>query len=407
MKILFITLAIKDLTGNGLYVDLLRELKNRENDVYVVCPVERRYKESTNLIVEESISFLRAKTGNITKTNFIEKGISTLLIEKQFTKSIKSFYCDICFDLVIYTTPPVTFEKVINYVKKRDKCLSYLVLKDIFPQNAVDLEILKKTGVLYKYFRMKEKKLYNISDYIGCTSNRNIEYVKKHNPEINPSRIELFPNSVLPRSLKSRNVDINDKKKKYGIPMDSIIFVYGGNIGRPQGIDFIKKVITRVDEKDNLFFMIFGSGTDFNNLSNFINKSGFHNVNIMQGLSKDEYWDFLTCCDVGLIFLDSRFTVPNTPARLTYYMEAELPILAATDKHTDIEDILKEANCGFWVESGDIENFYSKVDLLLSNPELRDELGKNGRKYMENNFHISRNYEVLMNHLKLGEHKNV
>ena len=65
-----------------------------------------------------------------------------------------------------------------------------------------------------------------------------------------------------------------------------------------------------------------GSGTDFSTLSKFIKDLNLQNVNILKGISQEEYWEFLTCCDIGLVFLDRRFTVPNTPARLTYYMEA-------------------------------------------------------------------------------------
>lgn len=407
MNILFLTVAIKDMNGNGLYVDLLRALRNQGNNIFVVCPIERRHNESTSIKIEESITFLRVKTGNITKTNFIEKGISTVLVDSKFISAISTYYGDITFDLVLYTTPPVTFESVIRYIKKRDNCKSYLILKDIFPQNAVDLEVMKKNSVIYKYFKHKEKKLYEISDYIGCTSFGNIKYVKQHNPKIDSKNIELFPNSILPRDLRSRQSDVSSLRKKFGIPKNSVLFVYGGNIGRPQGIDFIKEVITKVDERDDFFLMIFGSGTEYNNMKNFINKSGIKNVNINKSISNDEYWEFLACCDVGLIFLDKRFTVPNTPARLTYYMESALPILAATDKNTDIDEILRDANCGLWIDSGDVEGFYSKVDLLINNAEYRKQLGHNGRMYMESNFHIDMNCKILMNHLKIGEEKNV
>lgn len=407
MNILFLTVAIKDMNGNGLYVDLLRALRDQGNNIFVICPIERRHNESTSIKIEESITFLRVKTGNITKTNFIEKGISTVLVESKFISAINTYYEDITFDLVLYTTPPVTFESVIRHVKKRNNCKSYLILKDIFPQNAVDLEVMKKNSVIYKYFKYKERRLYEISDHIGCTSIRNIKYVTQHNPKIDSKNVELFPNSILPRDLRSRKSDVISLRKKFGIPENSVLFVYGGNIGRPQGIDFLKEVIIKVDERDDCFFMIFGSGTEYNNIENFINKSGKKNVHINKGISNDEYWEFLSCCDVGLIFLDSRFTVPNTPARLTYYMESALPILAATDKNTDIDEILRDANCGLWVESGDIDEFYSKVDLLINNADYRKQLGHNGRMYMESNFHIDMNCNILMNHLKIGEEKNV
>ena len=90
------------------------------------------------------------------------------------------------FDLVLYSTPPITLQKAVSYVKNRDGAATYLLLKDIFPQNALDLGMLKKTGVkglFYRYFKNKEIKLYVVSDYIGCMSEANVEFLLKHNPE--------------------------------------------------------------------------------------------------------------------------------------------------------------------------------------------------------------------------------
>lgn len=401
MNILFLTVGnIDNLNSNGLYIDLINELRSNKNKVYIMAPNEKKNKKDTYIEKHESAEILRVKTGNLTKTNFIEKGISTILIETQFISAIKKYYTSIKFDLVIYTTPPVTFARVVSYVKKRDNCMSYLILKDIFPQNAVDLELIKKNGLIYKYFRAKEKKLYSVSDYIGCTSKANIDYVVKNNPDINDKRVELFPNSISPRNLSERIVNSKELRKKYGLPEEAVIFVYGGNIGKPQGIDFVKNVLFETRECNNVFFIILGSGTEFSSLSAFIENSSLRHVKIEKSLPQKEYWEFLSCCDVGLIFLDKRFTVPNTPARLTYYMESALPILAATDCSTDIDKILQDAECGFWVESGDTVGFLNYIEKLLEDESLRKKLGANGRSYLEKNYIIDTNYQTLVSHLK-------
>ena len=62
----------------------------------------------------------------------------------------------------MYSTPPITFCRAVDYVKKRDNAQTYLLLKDIFPQNAVDIGMMSKQGIkgiLYKFFREKEKRL--------------------------------------------------------------------------------------------------------------------------------------------------------------------------------------------------------------------------------------------------------
>ncbi len=198
MKVLFLSIAN---ISDGLYADLLHEFRDRGDTVYLVSQVERRHKLPTTYTVNDGIHRLRVRTGNISKVGNIEKGISTILIEQQFINAIKKYLSDVRFDRVLYSTPPVTFERAIRYVKKRDGCFTYLLLKDIFPQGAVDLQVIKKNSLIWRYFRAKEKRLYAISDYIGCMSPANVAYVLKHNPEVLENKIEVCPNSIKPKPL--------------------------------------------------------------------------------------------------------------------------------------------------------------------------------------------------------------
>jgi len=124
------------------------------------------------------------------------------------------------------------------------------------------------------------------------------------------------------------------------------------------------------------------------------------NAKIIKTLSKDGYDQLLRCCDVGLIFLDHRFTIPNYPSRLTAYMESAMPILAATDVNTDIKDVLREVECGMWAESGDLTNFKRLINELANDKIMRKKMGFNGRKYLEKNYTVSRGYEIITAHFK-------
>ncbi len=145
MNILFLTVVgINNIAERGIYSDLMRHFRDNGHNVYITCPIERRFKRSTNVKSDDGILILNVKTFNIQKTNLIEKGIGTLLIERQFLNAIKRNFNNVKFDLVLYATPPITFTKVVQYIKKKDKAKSYLLLKDIFPQNAVDMKMIKK-----------------------------------------------------------------------------------------------------------------------------------------------------------------------------------------------------------------------------------------------------------------------
>ena len=163
MNVLFLTLLdFESVYERNIYTDLLREFLKHGHCVYTISPIERRKHKKTYLVTEEQSVILRLQIGNTQKTNIVEKGISTVLIEPQYILGIKKYFGNITFDLVLYTTPPITLCMAAAYVKQRDRARTYLLLKDIFPQNAVDIGLLSKNGckgILYRYFRKKKKKL--------------------------------------------------------------------------------------------------------------------------------------------------------------------------------------------------------------------------------------------------------
>jgi glycosyltransferase involved in cell wall biosynthesis len=398
MNILFLTLFdFANIYEQMIYSDLMREFVNGGHKVYIISPTEKRENKPTKLIDFGNYKILKLQIGNTQKTGVIEKGISLLTMESKFISGIKKHFSGITFDLVIYSTPPITLQKAVEYIKKRDNAATYLILKDIFPQNAVDLGMFGKNSIFYHYFRRKEKKLYKQSDFIGCMSQANVDFIIKHNPDIDHKVVEVCPNSIEPLNVEKNDVKINEIRKKYYIPTDKTVFIYGGNLGKPQGIDFLIECLKSNENNEKVFFLIVGSGTEFNKLKNFFNQEKPENSKLLNQLPKDDYETLANSCDVGLIFLDKRFTIPNFPSRLLSYMQASMPVLAATDINTDIGKVIENGNFGFWCESRLVEDFNKLVEKLCDK-KLRDELGENGRNYLENNYTAKHSYDIIMKH---------
>jgi glycosyltransferase involved in cell wall biosynthesis len=368
------------------------------HSVYIVSPLERYFNQKTKIIHENDAKILRVKTLNIFKANIIEKGIAIILLEYQFKKAIKQYFKDIAFDLILYSTPPITLTKTVKEIKRRDEAVSYLLLKDIFPQNAVDIGMMSSRGLIHFLFRKKEKSLYQISDYIGCMSLANVEYIKKYNPEIPKKKIEICPNSIELVDKHLYAVKKTDIRKKYNIPEDMTVFIYGGNLGKPQGLDFLLTVLQFNKKREDIFFVICGSGTEYLKIENYLKNNKIDNVLLLFQLSKEKYDELVQACDVGLIFLNKKFTIPNYPSRLLSYLEYKMPILTATDINTDIGKIAEKNQYGFWCENGDIESFNKIIDKYVSNGEIVQKMGINGYNYLINNYTVDISYDVIMKH---------
>lgn len=400
MNILFLTIGrMESIEAHSIYADLLRCFRNHGHEVYAISPYESRTGKKTELIDENHAHLLHVKTGDVTKSsNLISKGLAQLSLDRIYIKALREFFSDVQFDLVMYSTPPITLYKAIEYVKRRDNAKSYLLLKDIFPQNAVDLNMMTTNGyksVVYKYFRRKEKKLYAISDRIGCMSQANVNYVLSHNPEVLPSKVEVCPNAI---EIIDKSVDNATRfaiRKKYGIPLDKTIFVYGGNLGKPQGIKYLVDCL-KAQQNDKAFFLIVGDGTDYGLLESYISNFKPSNVKLMKRLPKEDYDTMVAACDVGMIFLDHRFTIPNYPSRLLSYMQAKLPVLASTDSNTDIGQVIEDGGFGWWCESDNCMNFINLINSILSISENDYMLKKNqSYDYLTKNYNVESAYKII------------
>ena len=405
MNVLFITLIdIRSAQAHNIYSDLMRQFAENGHQVYIVSPAERRHGMATQLLpvsgteAEQRVHILKVRTGNVQKTNIIEKGISTVLLEYQVKGGIRKYLKDVKFDLVMYSTPPITLTDPISFIKNRDKAQTYLLLKDIFPQNAVDMGMMPKTGLkglLYKFFRAKEKKLYALSDRIGCMSQANCDYVLRENPEIAPERVEVCPNSIELKDMSVTEEVRRELREKYQIPLDKKVFVYGGNLGKPQGVPFLLKCLDSQKENPDAYFVIVGSGTEYGKLKAWFDKAQPKNAKLMQRLPKEDYDRLVAASDVGLIFLDHRFTIPNFPSRLLSYLQAKLPVLAATDPNTDVGKVCVEGGFGWWCESNDAEAFGGLVKEAVTADTKK--MGEAGYAYLGEHYTVQKGYEIIMN----------
>lgn len=400
MNILFLSIstAISNIKNRGIYPDLMREFATKDHNVYIVCPSERRFKKKTKFSKYNNIHILEVKSLNITKSSFIEKGIATLLIEYQYSKAINKYLASVKFDFILYSTPPITFNSLIKKLKVKYNCKTYLMLKDIFPQNAVDLGIFKKRGLLYNYFRKKEKLLYSISDYIGCMSEANIEYLL-HNNEIDKEKIEICPNSI---KIINRKADFlkNEILDMYNIPKNVPIFIYGGNLGLAQGIEFLLEVLNSNKNRSDLFLLIVGEGNKSNLIKKWIKINNPDNIKFINHLERKEYDVLESFCDVGMVFLDRKFTIPNFPSRILSYMECKLPLLIASDKVSDIGDIAEKNEFGIWSSSGDLNSFNKNLDFYIKNTQIRKKMGVNAHNFLINNYDVSNSYNLITKHFK-------
>ena len=403
MNILYLT-SIYDFNDKGnLYTDLVDEIAEHGHTVVVMTPKERKYHlKSQTVKYGESIILHQFKCLNFRgAVNVIEKGLGTLSLGYQYLRALKKHFGKERFDMAIYATLPITYTPVIKYLKKQGT-FCYLLHKDFFPQSAVDLGLMSKTSMSYKLFRSIEKSLYSNSDKIGVMTPKNVEFITGDNPWLEKNKVEVCPNGIIPLK-EERLAEIKSNKEKirekYGIPKDSVVFIYGGIISRAQGVDFIQAVFSKLKETpvENAYFLLIGSGNESEKLSKHIENLGLKNVMIKPFLPKKEYDEIQSCADVGMIFLDKRFTIANIPSRSLSYTDMGLAIIAGTDTYTDYRQLVEENKLGLWCSSDNPETMVKNIRKLTDDKDFRTICSNNSRKYILSNWTTKIVYDIIWN----------
>lgn len=396
MRVLYIATSFPEPDkGATIYTDLAEALSEAGHEITVAVSEQPKNYVKTKMKKERGFDVLRIVTGNYYDVGLIEKGITTLKMPFLMKRGITKYIGDQVFDLILFEAPPVTNAGLVDWAKKKYNCPAYLMLKDIFPQNAVDLGVLKNNGLLYRYFLSKEKKLYRTADIIGCMSFANMDYVVRHNPWLDPGKLEVFPNSK--KITNDIEVSGTSIRERFGIPNEACVFLFGGNMGRPQFISLLSNAINECKDENDIFFLFVGRGTERNRLEETIKNNRIKNALLIENLPRDEYEQITKECNVGLIVLDPRFTIPNFPSRILSYMEYAKPVLAATDKVSDLKEVIEKSQCGEWVWSGDADGFVEKIMEMTKSKNLLQQ-GRNGRNYIIDNFNVKHSVKIIENY---------
>ncbi len=391
MNILYIsTVFPKEKESSTIYTDLAEELVERGHIVTALVAEERKKTKRTTVSTERGCKVLRVRTGNMYDVNILEKGISIITLEYFFKRALAKYLREESFDLILFEAPPVTLSGVVTYAKKLYHASAFLMMKDIFPQNAVDIGMIKKGSLLHRFFLIKERKLYQVADNIGCMSEGNRQYIAK-NSKVNIEKLSIFPNTKKIHEVPRKDMSM---REKYGIPSDKVVFVFGGNMGKPQGMRFLASAIQKSQNISEAYFLLVGRGTEKEYVKEKL--KNFRNVTILDNLPRDEYEKLISSCDVGIVSLDYRFTIPNYPSRILSYMEYEMPVLATTDKNTDFRELVEsEAKCGKWCYSNSMTSFIELVEELSNNFAEREKMGKNGKKYLKEHLTVVESVKIL------------
>lgn len=251
--------------------DLARELVVQGHQVLIITPSGGQDKAWTEEL-SDGITILRLSAPTTKNIGRLRRAISELLLPFFLIINFhRAPFKSLVFDGIVWYSPTIFFGPFIHYLKKKSDCKTYLILRDIFPDIAIDLGILKK-GLIYQFFKLIEFYQYSLADTIGVQSPSNLEYLREWSKQPE-QRVEVLHNWLsikpsVPSALSIATSPLAGKK----------IIVYAGNMGLMQGIDIVLELAQNLLNRNDVGILLLGRGSEVDRLKYAAQSQGLSNI---------------------------------------------------------------------------------------------------------------------------------
>jgi len=286
------------------------------------------------------VQVCRLKAPRTKDINYVRRTIGEFLMPYAMLRNLrKSPLADVRWDGVVWYAPTIFLGPIANALKKTSACRSYLIIRDIFPEWAVDMGLLGR-GLPYRFFKAVERYQYSVADVIGVQTPANVPYFDAWTSP--PDRqTEVLQNWLTDAPNVGCSITIADS-----ILAGRTIFVYAGNMGVAQGMDILIDLAERLRGRKNIGFLFVGRGSDARRLRDEAKARGLDNVVFHDEIDPSEIPGLYAQCHIGIVALDPRHKTHNIPGKFLSYMQAGLPVLASINPGNDLTGLIQSEGVG-------------------------------------------------------------
>lgn len=325
--------------------------------------------------VEDGIRVIRVDAKGVHNTGPIRRGMAFLMLPFLFRRA--GAILD-QVDAIVHYSPPLTLGVAAVWLKKRFRATYIMNVQDMFPQNAVDLGVLRNKGAI-TFFRAIEDYCYRNADFITCHSEGNAALLTKKLGD--GKKVCVVHNWVDPREY---DVAVGHSfRERLGLDGKFVVF-FGGVMGFAQDLGTVVECARFLRDQPDIYFLLAGDGVEKRNLLR--QAQGLNNVRFQPFVSRKEYPYWVKGCDAGLVTLRPTMKTPVLPSKVLGFMAAKKPWIASVNHESDVRVIAEEASCGLICNPGDPMDMARAVLQLYASPEKRQLLGENGRNHCRREF---------------------
>lgn len=319
--------------------DLAEEFRRQGHDVTVMVPAPEQCEPWT-LTELNGVPVLRLAAPRTKDIGYIRRTLGEVLMPFAMLRNLrKSPLAQVRWDGVVWYSPTIFLGPLAGALKQANRCRGYLIIRDIFPEWAVDIGLMGR-GLPYRLFKAVECYQYSMADTIGVQTPANIPYFDAW-AKSTERRVEVLQNWLAEAPNAGTSLTVAD-----GLLTGRTVFVYAGNMGVAQGMDILLDLAERLRPRRDLGFLFVGRGCNVPRLKADAEARRLDNVLFRDELEPWEIPGLLAQCHIGLVALDPRHQTHNIPGKFLTYLQAGLPVLASINPGNDLADLIHREGVG-------------------------------------------------------------
>jgi glycosyltransferase involved in cell wall biosynthesis len=341
--------------------DLSREFVRQGHKLTVMLPSS--YLDLPWLIEDfDGVQLIRLRAPKTKDIGYVRRTINEFLMPFAMLRNLrKSPMADERWDGLVWWAPSIFFGPIVSALKCANHCKSYLIIRDIFPEWAVDMGLMSR-GLAYWFFKRVANYQYSVADVIGIQAQGN----QVHLRDRKDCQIEVLQNWL----MDAPNIGCSVSLANTALA-GRTIFVYAGNMGIAQGMSILIDLAERLLDKVDIGFLFVGRGSEVQSLREVAKIRGLGNVAFFNEIDPTEIPGLYAQCHIGIVALDPRHKTHNIPGKFLSYMQAGLPVLASINPGNDLEEMILSEKVGR------VCNDYSVDTLQRLAIDLLDEVAGN------------------------------
>lgn len=395
MKLVLVADTFPPLRTSGAVQlrDLAREIVRQGHQLTVFLP-DASLKQPWMLENFEGIQVLRLRSPRTKDISYVRRTIAEWLMPYAMWKNLRrSPLASQRWEAVVWYSPSIFHGPLIRKLKRQSGCRGYLIIRDIFPEWALDLGVLR-SGPSYKFLKWIAAQQYEVADIIGVQSPGNLHYFKKWYSARKGRSIEVLQNWLdKPTSVRcSIRIDETSLAGRK-------ILVFAGNMGVAQGLEIIIELADRMRTRQDIGFLFVGRGTKVSTLRKIAAARGLGNVLFHGEIEPDEIPDLYAQCHAGIVALDPRHKSHNIPGKFLSYMQNGLPVFANVNAGNDLADFIRAQGVGEVCETNNLDDLEQHCIAIVDRLNGDRQLPERCVKLFESQFSVARIVQQLIRSL--------